>query len=163
MASTGLTTDESFQRQVNNILQLIRRFRRGRALVFRSFLRLLSMFTAASSVVPLCLLSLKTLQIWMNNLGLHPTRHRCKRVKVTASCLRYHGGEKHISLRGFPKGPYLQTRVVATHASLAGWGAAWQSWTARGQWSPWQREQHLNVYGATGCSAPSAGRQKCPQ
>src|SRR4029434_954203 len=42
-----------FQQRVNNTLKLISHFRRGRALALKSYLRLLGMLTAASSVVPL--------------------------------------------------------------------------------------------------------------
>ena len=45
------------QQRVNNTLKLISHFRRGRALALKSYLRLLGMLTAASSVVPLGLLS----------------------------------------------------------------------------------------------------------
>ena len=76
------------QRWVDEILLRIVRFRRGRALTLRSFQALPGMLTAASSVIPLGLLSLRPLKIWMNRLGLHPKHHRDKLVTVTTSCLR---------------------------------------------------------------------------
>ena len=158
------------QQRVNNTLKLISHFRRGRALALKSYLRLLGMLTAASSVVPLGLLSLRPLQIRLNDLGLHPTYHRHKLVRVTSSCLaklRPWRGETSLT-QGVPLGSIPSRReVVATDASLAGWGAVWQCRTVRGLWSPWQQEQHKCI-GAAGCSAgaqtvsSSAGRKACP-
>ncbi|KAL2100509.1 hypothetical protein ACEWY4_004903 [Coilia grayii] len=69
------------QARILNIYQLLGCFRRGRSLTLKSFLRLLGMLTAASSLVPLGLLDLRLLQHWLNDLRLDPALHGHKLVK----------------------------------------------------------------------------------
>ena len=135
-------------RRVEDVVHLLRRFVGGRLLSFRTFQRLLGMLTAASSVVPLGMLSLRPLQVWLNDLGLHPARQGHALVRVTVSCLRHlrpWRREAFLS-RGVPLGSIPSRReVVTTDASLGGWGAVWQCRTVRGLWSPSQQTLHINV------------------
>ncbi|MEQ2312589.1 hypothetical protein AMECASPLE_032611 [Ameca splendens] len=59
--------------QIADILAMLPSFCLGRAPRFVEYLRLLGMLTAASSVVPLELLSLRPLQMWLNGVGLDPS------------------------------------------------------------------------------------------
>lgn len=86
--SQGRKPTPSPQR-VNDILNLIEHFRRGQVRTFSSFQVLLGMLTAASAIVPLGLLSLRPLQMWINNLGLDPRKDGHKPVTVTARCNHY--------------------------------------------------------------------------
>ncbi|CAL9683630.1 unnamed protein product [Knipowitschia caucasica] len=76
-------------RRVGDIRALLPGFRRGRSLPYLAFLRLLGMLIAASSVVPLGLLSLRPLQMWLNGLGLDPANpaHRRRRLLVSPRCM----------------------------------------------------------------------------
>ena len=104
------------------------------------------MLTAASSVIPLGLLSLRPLQIWMNRLGLHPKHHRDKLVTVTTSFLRGLQPWKKRSFltAGVRLGSIPSCReVVTTNASLPDGGPCGR--TAQGAWDPRQAEQHINL------------------
>ena len=130
---------------VDDIVQLLQQFRRGHTQPFRSFQTLLGTLPAASAVVLLGLLTLQPLQIWMNNLGLHPQHHRHKMVRVTVGCLKCLRPWKRRArlIQGVPMGSIPSRReVLTTDASVAGWGAVWQCRAAQGSWAGQQREQH---------------------
>ena len=57
-------------RRVDDILRLLRNFKRGRSLPYVEFLRLLGTLTSVAAVVPLGLLSLRPLQRWLNSFRL---------------------------------------------------------------------------------------------
>lgn len=76
-----------FRRRVDNILNLVSHVHRGKKLTFGLFLKLLGKLTAASMDVPLGLLSLCSLQVWVNGLGLDPKRHQGRMVMVSGKCL----------------------------------------------------------------------------
>ena len=136
------------QPRVDNIHQLLGRFRRGRLLTLKTFQRLLGMLTAASSLVPLGLLDLRPLQSWVNDLHLHPARHGHRLVRVTRTCyslLRPWRRTAYL-MQGVPLAAVPSRReVVTTDSSLEGWGAVWQCRTVRGCWTSQQRQQHINV------------------
>ena len=89
--------------RVNDILLHLPLFECGRMVPFIQFLRLLGKLTAASTVVPLGLLSLRPLQMWLNSLHLDPKWHRHRKVRVSQRCL--------LSLSPWGKRPYLSAGV----------------------------------------------------
>lgn len=134
--------------RVDDILNLVSRVQRGTRLTYGLFLRLLGKLTAASSVIPLGLLSLRPLQVWVNGLGLDPRRHQGRMVVASGKCLRSlkpWRSRAYLS-SGVPLGSLPSRReVVVTDASLSGWGAVWNHRTVRGTWSPQQKSEHINV------------------
>lgn len=124
------------QHRVDEIIQLLQQFRRDHTCAFRYFQAPLGMFTAASSVVPLGLLTLRPFQIWMNNLGLHPQHHGHK--QVIASCVRcLHPWRRQSRLiQGVPMGSILSHSVaITTNSSLTGCCTVWQCWAVRASWT----------------------------
>ncbi|XP_034001039.1 uncharacterized protein LOC117494304 [Trematomus bernacchii] len=110
--------------RLDDILQLLPLFKRGRSLAYILFLRLLGKLTAASTVVPLGLLSLRPLERWLNGLHLDPKLHRHRKIRRD----RYDGCQP----LGMP---------ASRDASLSGWGAVWQNRT----WSAQDCTEHINV------------------
>ena len=149
MDSLSMTARPSPQR-VESILQMLPAFLPGRAAPFVLYLRLLGKLTAAATVVPLGLLSLRPLQMWLNSLRLDPSRasHRHRKLQVSPQCLvsLAQWREAEFMIRGVPLG-LLPSRweVVSTDASTTGWGALWQRQIARGTWSPRERRHHINA------------------
>lgn len=131
-----------FRRRLDNILNLVSHVHRGKKLTIGLFLKLLGKLTAASTDMPLGLLSLCPLQVWVNGLGLDPKRHQGRMVMVSGKCLQSlkpWRNRVHLS-RCVPLG-FLPSRreVVVTDA------AVWNHRTVRGTWGPQQRLQHINV------------------
>lgn len=136
--------------RVGGIVTMLSAFRRGRALPFVLYLRLLGMLTAASGVVPLGLLWLRPMQMWLNSLHLDPTRyvHRRKRIRVSPQCLdslsRWR--DREWITQGVPLGSLpVRREVVFTDASSTGWGAMWQGRVAQGEWPQHLYSEHINV------------------
>lgn len=147
--SHTMTACPSPQR-VRDILHMLPQFQRGKALPYVLYLRLLGKLVAASTVVPLGLLSLRPLQMWLNGLHLDPERHdhRQRRLCVSQQCLKslsqWRGGR--FITQGVPMGSVPARReVVHTDASLRGWGATWQGRMVQGVWAQWQQRLHINV------------------
>ena len=135
-------------RRVDDILKLLPIFRRGRHLSYLSFLRLLGTLTSVAAVVPLGLLLLRPLQRWLNGHHLDAERHRHRRITVSKECLLalVPWRDRAYISRGVPMGQVPSRReIVTTDACPLGWGAVWQSRTARGQWSAADRTDHINV------------------
>ena len=88
---------------MNDILLRLPLFEYGRMVPFIQFLQLLGKLRAASTVVPLGLLSLQPLQMWLNSLHLDPKWHRHRKVRVSQRCL--------LSLSPWGKRPYLLAGV----------------------------------------------------
>ncbi|XP_072319724.1 uncharacterized protein [Eucyclogobius newberryi] len=137
-------------KRVDDILGTLRDFRQGSSLPYVLFLSLLGKLTAAATVVPLRLLSLRPLQMWLNSLHLDPTRqdHRRQRLPVSPQCrvslCRWRN--EAFMTQGVPLGPLPSRReVVYTDASLLGWGATWQARMVQGSWSQRQSRLHINV------------------
>ncbi|CAL8336280.1 unnamed protein product [Boreogadus saida] len=70
--------------RVDGILRLLLLFREGRLLRYVEFLRLLGKLTAAATVVPLGLLSLRPLQRWLHSFHLDVRWHRHRGLKTQA-------------------------------------------------------------------------------
>ena len=147
LQSVTMTARPSTHR-VDDILHLLGLFQEGRRLTYVTFLRLLGKLTSISAVVPLGLLSLRPLQRWLNGFHLDAKRHRCRKLRVSQQCLLalapWRDGA--YMLRGVPMGSVPSRReTVTTDACPSGWGAVWQSRTARGRWSAEDRGAHINV------------------
>ncbi|XP_014834349.1 PREDICTED: uncharacterized protein LOC106912030, partial [Poecilia mexicana] len=149
MDSLTMTARPSPQR-VEGILEMLPSFLPGCVPPFVAYLRLLGKLTAAATVVPLGLLSLRPLQMWLNSLRLDPSRmqHRRRRLLVSNQCLGSlaQWREAEFMTEGVPLGSLPARReVVSTDASTTGWGASWQRQIARGTWSPQEKLQHINA------------------
>jgi len=134
--------------RLDDILQLLPLFKGGRSLSYILFLRLLGKLAAASTVVPLGLLSLRPLQRWLNGLHLDPKWHRHRKIRVSQQCLSTLSPWRRRSYmsRGVAMGSVpFRRETVTTDASLSGWGAVWQNRTARGLWSALDCTDHINV------------------
>uniref|UniRef100_UPI0037E82EF3 uncharacterized protein n=1 Tax=Semicossyphus pulcher TaxID=241346 RepID=UPI0037E82EF3 len=136
------------ERRVNDILQLLPLFRRGKWLRFVLFLQLLGKLTAASTAIPSGLLSLRPLQIWLNGFCLDPKLHKHRLITVSQTCIRAQApwGERAFLLGGALLGAIPSFReTVTADASRSGWGAVWHGRPAQGQWSVQDGMQHINV------------------
>ena len=135
-------------RRVDDILRLLLLFREDRCLRYVLYMRLLGKLTAAATVVPLGLLSLRPLQRWLNSFHLDARRHRHRRLRASRRCLLALAPwrERSFLLQGMPMGSIASRReAVTTDASLSGWGAVWQNRTAQGLWPVPDRSEHINV------------------
>lgn len=108
---------------------------------FVRYLRLLGMFVAASSVVPLELLSLRPMQMWLTGLQLDPIRftHRQQRIRVSPQCLESlsQWRDRRWVVKGVPLGSLPSRRkLVFTDASATGWCATWRGQMVHGVWTP---------------------------
>ena len=123
--------------RVDGILRLLLLFREGRLLRYVEFLRLLGKLTAAATVVPLGLLSLRPLQRWLHSFHLDVRWHRHRGLKMSRCCLLALAPwrDRSFLLQGMPMGSIASRReTVTTDASLSGWGAVWQNRPAQGLW-----------------------------
>ena len=135
-------------RRVDDILELVPRVRGGAGLTYGLLLRLLGMLIAASTLVPLGLLSLRPLQVWVNALGLDPERHQRRPVRLSSQCCRLlePWGRRRFLCQGVALGSLPSHReIVVTDASLTGWGAVWDHRSLRGSWSPRESLLHMNT------------------
>ena len=132
--------------RVTDILLCLPLFGYGKMVPFILFLQLLGKLTAASAVVPLCLLSLRPMQMW-EQPPLGPQWHRHQKVRVSRQCLfSLSTWRKRLYISvGVPMGTIPSRReLVTTDACLLGWGAVWQGRTAQEQW-PAQNHTNINV------------------
>lgn len=121
-------------------------FRRGALLHYRTCLRLLGLMASALVVVPLGRLHMRPFQRWVAALCLNPSRHRHRRVLVTAECvraLRPWRCDTFLTV-GVAMGTVTARKVITTDASLWGWGATHEGKTVRGIWSSQMRLCHIN-------------------
>lgn len=147
--SVTMSARPSVQR-VDSIMEMLGVFRAGRLLPYVLYLRLLGKLTAAATVVPLGLLSLRSMQMWLNGFCLDPSRlsHRYERLRVSAQCLEslLQWRDRSWVLSGVPLGSLPSRReTVHTDASPTGWGATWQGRVVQGPWSPALCGVHINV------------------
>lgn len=121
-------------------------FRRGALLHYRTCLRLLGLMASALVVVPLGRLHMRPFQRWVAALCLNPSRHKHRRVLVTAECvraLRPWRCDTFLTV-GVAMGTVTARKVITTDASLWGWGATHEGKTVRGIWSSQMRLCHIN-------------------
>lgn len=117
------------ERRVDDILQLLLLFRRGKRLPFVMFLWLLGKLTAASTAIPSGLLSLRPLQMWLNGFRLDPKLHRCRLIAVSQACIRALEGPG-IPAGGCAPGCYSilsGDRHIGCIPLRMGCGLAWQA------------------------------------
>ncbi|XP_076144523.1 uncharacterized protein LOC143127104 [Alosa pseudoharengus] len=134
--------------RVLKLLTLASQFHLGRRLEMAQFQRLLGTIAAATVVVPLGLLRARPLQRWLNAFGLHPSRDRRVKLRVSRTFLHALRPWKDEALLtwGVPLGHIPSRRtVVSTDASLTGWGAVWEGRSVRGAWNPPWGDEHINV------------------
>ena len=113
--------------RVNDILESLVPLRRGKVVPYLHFLRLVGKLAAATSVVPLGLLTLRPLQRWMNALHLDAKWHRQRKVRVSQQCALSLAPwmERAFLSQGAPMGSIPSRReVVTVDACPEGWGLA---------------------------------------
>ena len=102
-----------------------------------SFLSLLGKLTAAASVIPLGLLSLRPPQRWLLSFRLDARRHRRRRIKVARPCLLALAPwkERSFFLQGMPIGVVVSLPGDRHDRCFPfGMGAVLQNRTAQGLW-----------------------------
>lgn len=72
---------------MDDILQLLPVFKRGRRLPFVQFLQLLGKLTASLTAIHSSLLLLRPLQMWLNSFHLNPKLHNFKVIRVSQVCI----------------------------------------------------------------------------
>lgn len=132
IAFNPVTMKASPSPQRIDILRTVSRVRRSTGLMYGLLLQLLGKLTAASSVIPLRVLSLCPFQIWVNNLGLDPSAHQNRVVQISSLCLHHlkPWENREYLGSGVPLSSLPSHReIVETDASLSSWGAVWNHMT----------------------------------
>ncbi|KAI2646282.1 enzymatic polyprotein [Labeo rohita] len=132
--------------RIESILTAVTRVKEGQSLTVKQFQRLLGLMAAASNVIPFGLLYMRPLQWWLRTKGFSPRGNPFHMIKVTWQCL--------LALDMWKKpwflsqGPVLgapcRRVMLATDASLTGWGAVMSGHPARGLWSGRHLTWHIN-------------------
>ena len=132
--------------RIESILTPVVRVREGRSLSVKQSRRLLGLMAAASNVNTIGLLYMRSLQRWLKTKGFSPRGNPLRMLKVTRRCLRA------LDMWRKPwflsQGPVLgvpcRRVMLATDASLTGWGAVMSGHPARGLWSGRHLTWHIN-------------------
>ena len=133
--------------RIESVLTAVARVKVGRSLTVKQFQRLLGLLAAASNVIPFGLLHMRPLQWWLKTRGFFRNRgNPLRMIKVTRRCRRALAVWRE---PGFlSQGPVLgapgRRVVLATDASLTGWGAVMSGRPARGLWSGRHLTWHIN-------------------
>ncbi|CAL9704266.1 unnamed protein product [Knipowitschia caucasica] len=122
-------------------------FRLGARVTWRQCLRLMGLMASMSQAVPLALLNMRPVQRYLLGLGLDPQRHLHVSVLVTRRfllTLRWWRCAENVN-KGLTLGPVIHRHLVATDASLTGWGAVYRGNGVSGHWRGAYTTQHINV------------------
>ncbi len=123
--------------RIESIFTSVKRVREGQSLTVKQFQRLLGLMAAASNVIPFGLLYMRPLQWWLKTKGFSPRGNPLCMIWVSRRCVRA------LDMWRKPwflnQGPVLgapcRQLLLATDASLTGWGAVMSGRSARGLWS----------------------------
>ena len=91
---------------------------------------------AASTVIPLGLLHMRSFQLWLRARGFHPRANPQRQIRVTRQGLRTLSmwfRPRFLTL-GPTLGPCCHREMLMTDASLMGWGAVLDGRPAQGIW-----------------------------
>ncbi|KAI2647949.1 Transposon Ty3-G Gag-Pol polyprotein [Labeo rohita] len=132
--------------RIESILTAVARVKEGRSLTVKQFQRLLGLIAAASNVIPFGLLYMRPLQWWLKTKGFSPRGNPFCMIKVTRQCLRALDMWKKpwFLSQGLVLGAPCRRVMLATDASLTGWGAVMSGHPARGLWSSRHLTWHIN-------------------
>ncbi len=132
--------------RIFNFAACLARFKLGHHVSVSTCRRLLGLMAAASPVLPLGLLQIRTFLWWMKVLRIHPTVPATRLIRVSRSCFR--------ALLKWQDPTFLQSGVrmraihrrhmITTDASMTGWGAVFEGRPARGEWTEKFLSWHIN-------------------
>ncbi|XP_053092882.1 LOW QUALITY PROTEIN: uncharacterized protein LOC113526632 [Pangasianodon hypophthalmus] len=133
--------------RIELIRMAVARVREGRSLTVKQFQKLLGLMAAASIVISFGLLYMRSLQWWLKTRGFSLRGNPLRMIRVTRRCLRALDMWRK---PGFlSQGPVLGALVIllvmlATDASLTGWGAVMSGRSVCGLWSGRRLTWHIN-------------------
>ncbi len=132
--------------RIESILTAVGRVREGQSLTVKQFQRLLGLMAAASNVISFGLLYMRPLQWWLKTKGFSPRGNPLRMIKVTRRCLRALDmwRKPWFLSQGLVLGAPCRRVMLATDASLTGWGAVMSGHPARGLWSGRHLTWHIN-------------------
>ncbi len=125
--------------RIESILTAVARVREGRSLTVKQFQRLLGLMAAASNVIPLGLLYMRSLQWWLKTRAFSLRGNPLCMIKVTRWCLRALDmwRQPWFLSQGPVLGAPCRRVTLATDASLTSWGAVMDDHpTLSVEWSP---------------------------
>ncbi len=123
--------------RIESILTEVRRVKEGQSLTVKQFQRLLGLMAAASNVIPLGLLYMRPLQWWLKTKGFSPRGNPLRMIEVTRRCLRALDmwRQPWFLSQGPVLGAPCRRVMLATDASLTGWGAIMSGHPVHCLWS----------------------------
>ncbi len=131
---------------IESILTTVRRVREGLSLTVKQVQRLLGLMAATSNMMPFGLLYMRPLQWWLKTKGFSPRENLLRIIKVTRRCL--HALNMWRKPWYLSQGPVLGAHcchvMLATDATLTGWGVVMSGQPARGLWSDRHLTWHIN-------------------
>ncbi|KAL0172227.1 hypothetical protein M9458_032538, partial [Cirrhinus mrigala] len=132
--------------RIESIRTAVARVKEGRSLTVKQFQQLLGLMAAASNVIPFGLLYMRPLQWWLKTKGFSPRGNPLRMIKVTRRCLRALDmwRKPWFLAQGPVLGAPCHRVMLATDASLTGWGAVMDGHPARGLWSGHHLTWHIN-------------------
>ncbi len=152
--------------RIESILSAVKRIRLGQSLTVRQFQRLLGLMAAASNVIPVGLLHMRSLQWWLRTKGFSPRGNPFRMIKVMRQCLRalVMWKKPWFLSHGPMLGASCRRKTLTTDASLTGWGAILEGRSSQGLW----KDHHLMAHqpsgdvGCVSCSQEFPSRSQGP-
>ncbi len=123
--------------RISNFTACLAHFKLGRHVSVGSCRRLLGLMAAASPVLPLGLLHMRPFLWWIKELRLHPTVPATRLIRVSRGCSRplLQWRDPAFLRSGVRIGAIHRRHMVATDASMTGWGAVFEGRPASGEWT----------------------------
>ncbi len=132
--------------RVESILNALKYIKLGQRITVHYLQRVLGLMAAASTVIPLGLLHMRSFQLWLRARGFHPRANPRRQIRVTRQGLRTLSmwfRPRFLTL-GPTLGPCCRRKMLTTDASLTGWGAVLDGRPAQGIWRGHLLEWHIN-------------------
>ncbi len=132
--------------RVESILNALKNIKLGQRITVHYLQRVLGLMAAASTVIPLGLLHVRSFQLWLRARGFHPRANPQRQIRVTRQGLRTLSmwfRPRFLTL-GPTLGPCCRRKMLTTDASLTGWGAVLDGRPAQGIRRGHLLEWHIN-------------------
>ncbi len=132
--------------RVESILNALKNIKLGQRITVHYLQRVLGLMAAASTVIPLGLLHMRSFQLWLRARGFHPRANPQRQIRVTRQGLRTLSmwfRPRFLTL-GPTLGPCCRRKMLTTDASLTGWGAVLDGRPAQGIRRGHLLEWHIN-------------------
>ncbi len=132
--------------RVESILNALKNIKLGQRITAHYLQRVLGLMAAASTVIPLGLLHMRSFQLWLRARGFHPRANPQRQIRVTRQGLRTLSmwfRPRFLTL-GPTLGPCCRRKMLTTDASLTGWGAVLDGRPAQGIWRGHLLDWHIN-------------------